>query len=276
MATTIPACKCCDKPPSCPCPREELRALLQKQLEKANGDTTHWAYTEGDFEKILCVHHGNKLLHHHKYCGRVIDEHNAHPEQRTKNGSAALRELTATLTNAVVQRLESRFLESTFGIGDIASVSSHKTEQNLRSAVRMTFENTCIVTGVVVMTEDEASDIMKVSHILPRKMANAGNFMREFAVRPEDIDHPKNFLLMIKNEKELFDHFGFCFVPDASRDGTFNKLIYDHANNTCSLSKEKKFVQHPSEGEQSKNGHIANPRCRPRSLCSLTSCHEST
>ena len=250
MDPSSPACKCGDKTP-CPRTQEVLDKLLKEQLKEADYNTTHRAYVEGDLKEIPCTHRDNELLHHHKDCGRVIGEHDASPQVVVpSSGSAALRELTATLTNAVVQRLESRFLESTFGIGDIASVSSHKTEPNLRSAVRMTFENTCIVTGVVATTEDEASDIMKVSHILPQKMANAGNFMREFAVRPEDIDHPKNLLLMIKKEEELFDHFGFCFVPDASRDGTFNKLTFDGGK--CSLSQETKFVPHASEDTQRK------------------------
>ena len=160
-----------------------------------------------------------------------------------------MRELAAILTNAVVQRLEARFFESTFGIGDIASVSSHGTAHDLRSAVRATFKNTCVVTGTVATT-DEVSDTMKVTHILPRKMATESRFMNDFAVAPEDIDHPKNLLLMLENEEKKFDHYGFCFVPDASHDGTFNKLTFDDGK--FSLSQETTYVPRALEDAQRK------------------------
>ena len=70
----------CNVEASCPRTQETLDALLKEQLEAANGDTTNWHYTEGDFEKILCVHHINKLLHHHKDCGRVIGLHRSEKE----------------------------------------------------------------------------------------------------------------------------------------------------------------------------------------------------
>ena len=115
---------------------------------------------------------------------------------------------------------------------------------------------------------------MKVTHILPRKMATGeGRIMTQFAVAPEDIDHPKNLLLMLENEENKFNHFGFCFVPDASHDGTFNKLIFDGGK--CSLSQETKFVPHASEDTQRKWTRRENSQS-PRSLCSLMSCHEST
>ena len=74
MDPSSPACKCGDKAP-CPCNREELRQLLKEQLKEADYDTTHGAYTEGDFKKIPCTHRSNEVLHHHKDCGRVIGEH---------------------------------------------------------------------------------------------------------------------------------------------------------------------------------------------------------
>ena len=76
----VQRCNCNVVKASCPLTREELRSLLEKQLEGANGDTTDWHYTEGDFEKILCVHHGNKRLHHHKSCGMIIDLHRSEKE----------------------------------------------------------------------------------------------------------------------------------------------------------------------------------------------------
>ena len=70
----------CNVEASCPLTQETLFARLDKQLEAANYNTTHGAYTEGDFKKILCVHHGNELLHHHKDCGMIMGLHRSEKE----------------------------------------------------------------------------------------------------------------------------------------------------------------------------------------------------
>eukprot|EP00759_Apiculatamorpha_spiralis_P055447 PhF_6_TR7814/c0_g1_i1/m.11239 len=74
IKASVPRCNCKDGKNPCTRTREELDKLLKEQLKEANGDTTHWAYVQGDFEQIPCAHNNNQL-HHHKDCGRVIGEH---------------------------------------------------------------------------------------------------------------------------------------------------------------------------------------------------------
>ena len=65
--------------PPCCLTQNILFGHLEKQLVKANGDTAHWAYTKGDFIEFPCTHRRNVILHHHKSCGRIIDEHDPAP-----------------------------------------------------------------------------------------------------------------------------------------------------------------------------------------------------
>ena len=78
----------CNVEASCPLTQETLFARLDKQLEAANYNTTHGAYTKGDFEEIKCAHHSNKLLHHHKDCGMIIGLHRSEKEVAAPHFSA--------------------------------------------------------------------------------------------------------------------------------------------------------------------------------------------
>ena len=238
MDSSSPACKCGDKTP-CPCNRQELRQLLKEQLEKANGDTTHWAYTEGDFEKIPCAHHGNKILHHHKDCGRVIGEHDASPQARSADDSSPARADSQLTVNQLrwadpVHQLQVRY-------HDVISVFGKQGEKS--DTVRKTIKDKIHRFDCVVCNKPA-----NCAHLIPRK-ADADRLNVQY-------DEESNFLPLCGDKghpscHKDFDEGRLCFSKCPEGVGEWY-LHHDH--------KEPRIVVFPQQCQPHRkimHGHAA-------------------
>ena len=219
MDPSSPACKCGDKTP-CHRTQDVLDKLLEKQLEKANGDTTHWAYVEGDFKKIPCTHRGNELLHHHKSCGRVIDEHDASPHQQAvQHAPSTVVPIPSLMADfhCVVQ-----FILPLASEGLIPRATSRDTSvpQEIKTTMLQFYKTrNCVILRKLLLKGIDATELHQRkmqacypavhAHIIPQAQNGTVRFLGI------GVDDPQNALPLFKHIELEWDRGNIALIPMA-------------------------------------------------------------
>jgi len=140
-------------------------------------------------------------------CGCTIDEHLTGIQASSAGDGVTELKL---MIGQLLKRFD--FMSSANGICDISDQQSDASQQT-KTAVRDSFNRTCVVTGEKCLAGEDAR--FKVAHIVPRKLRHDRMLMNYFGITIDDLNNQSNLMYLRVTEEQTLDKCEWTFVPAA-------------------------------------------------------------